>query len=287
MYVSSSEDDLRSPLNSDSESFHVAMKSSLTVGEITDYLLPTDVVASFSGLFDKLSCLLQSCKIEAMISVLTSLKANDTYKVQLFPAEYIINLSSSTDPATLLRTLFPYCSWYDHSIIRELVCACNFPDAERALDVFDSCIDPTLPITAYPIPIFSPTMIPHKSSTHTVLAVVHNKELSSLTLQDVKVVKSVMVEKLCITKHACLFLAVADLGVTMLYWLFPKNVLSIIMKKAQEYFEDLSTSGMLAEAVYPISILSVESDDKMWLPFSSTEEAGMLHQVSIKHVHVC
>ena len=231
-------------------------------------------------LFDELLSSLQSCKVEPMIHILTNLKASDTYDIQLFSAKCITNLSSSTNSAVLLRTLFLYSNWCDHSIIRELVGACDCPEAERVLDEFDSHIDPTLPITDYPIPVYSSTMIPNKSSTHTVMAVAYNKELSSLSLQYVEVVKSIIVQKFSITKHACLLLAVADCGVTILYWLIPNSVSSVIIEKAKEYCDDLSTSGILEVAIYPGFIFPTSSGDRIWSLAYSMDKSGMFDQVS-------
>jgi len=199
-------------------------------------------------LFDELVSLLQSCKVETMINILTSLKASDTYNIPLFSTEYITHLNSFTNTAVLLRALFPYTNWCDHSIIRELVRGC--PEAEGVLDEFESHIDPALLITDYPIPVYSSMMIPNKLGTHTVMAVVYNKELSSLSLQCVDVVKSIIVQKFSITKHGCLLLAVGDCGVAILYWLIPKSVTAVIIEKAREYSDELSTSGILEVAIY-------------------------------------
>ena len=70
-----------------------------------------------------------------MIHILTSLRASDTYNIQLFPTECISGCT-----AVLLGTLIPYSNWCDHSIIIELVGACDCPEAERVLDEFDSTL---------------------------------------------------------------------------------------------------------------------------------------------------
>ena len=180
----------------------------------------------------------------------------------------------------MLRRLFPYSNWCDHSIIRELVEACDCPEAERVLDEFDSHIDPAVPITSYPIPSYSSTMIPNMSGTHTVMAVVYNKELSSLLLQYVELVKFVIVQKFCITKHACLLLAAADCGVAVLYWLIPNTVSSVIIEKAPEHFDDLSSNGILEVAVYPNFIFSTSHSDRVWSLAYGMNKSGAMDQVS-------
>jgi len=199
---------------------------------------------------------------------------------------HITNLRSSTNIAVLLRTLFPYTNWCDHSIIRELVGGYNSPEAERVLDEFESHIDPGLLITDYPIPVYSSTMIPSKSGTYTVMAIAYNKELSSLSLQYVEVVKSIIIQKLSITKHACLLLAVADCGVTILYWLIPKSVSSVIMEKAQEYSDELFTSGILEVAIYPSFIFPTGSSDRIWSLAYGIDVPGKIDQVSTLHCTV-
>jgi len=248
--------------------------------ENNEYLKPADIIVKYFDMFSQLTNLLLQCNAETMITLITNLKASNIYGIPLFPAQYITKLSTCTDNAVLLRTLFPYSNWYDHSIIREIVGACNCPEAERVLDEFDSHIDHTLLITDYPIPVYSSTMIPIKSSTHSVMAIVCNKELSSTSLYHISKIKSIVVRKLCITKHAGLLLAIGSSEtVTIFYCLIPKTVSSIIFNKVQKHSDYLYNKGILEVAVDASFILTTGSKNRTW---SLGHDA-----VALNHVRQC
>ncbi|XP_065903620.1 uncharacterized protein [Dysidea avara] len=248
------------------------------------YIDPCNLMLKYLDLFDALVELLQARKVT---DALREIMASDIHGISIFNAEFVEILTKGTNTISLLRILFPYTNWHDHSIIRELVEVCDCPEGVKLLDEFDSRIDVSLPITSYPIPAPSNLMIPDESSTHTVMAVRCEQQLSSLSLQHTEVVKSLMMNTFGITKHACILLAVANHSSAMFFWLIPKSVGLIITNEVREHSGFLHDNGLLEVAIFPNFSFSTGSISRVWKTVYFSDMATMYkHAVSKQHRYI-
>lgn len=232
--------------------------------EVSTYFVPSNVMLKYLDLFDSLVELLLSLHPPKLVKMISNIMASDSCSVSYFTHDFVERLKRCTSISSVMKVLFPYTNWYDHSFIRELVDACNCPEGVKLLDQFDSRIDVTLPITSYPVPAPSSIMLPDESSTHTVMVVRCEQQLSSMSLQHVKEVKSFLVEKFGVTKHAFVLLAVANRSSAMLFWLIPRKIVSMITISVQEHSATLYERGLLEVAIYPNFSLSTGSISEIW-----------------------
>ena len=198
-------------------------------------------------LIDQVGELLQSYDYEIMMEQCRSLMGSDHTDIKLFTSDQL-KAFSQYNSDILLRMLCSF-TWSNCSILRALVSYCD--EAVKLLDNFESNLDCLQLIASYPIPYFSPDMIPSETSTYTILAVRYDKELYQCTLQYVYDVQSVMIEKCDITQHCLQLLAVRSDPTIYLYWTIPKCVVDLINTNVPLHSEHLYSRGILEVAVYP------------------------------------
>ena len=214
----------------------------------------SNITLKYFDLFDVITELMQ---FEKVIEAVDSLMASELHHIKLFSADFVRHLRECTNTVSLLRALFPYTNWYDHSILRWLLQACNCSEGLRLLDEFFAQINLTLPIKDYPLPIYqSSYMTPDVSSTHTVLAIRCEQQLSSLSLQHIGKIKSTILQAFDITEHACILLTATNCTSAILYWLIPQSIVSVIYSQAQEHSTHLYDNKILEVALYPNFTLS-------------------------------
>ena len=207
----------------------------------------------FLYLIDQICKLLQKHRLE-IIQQCKSLNASDIHEISLFSADQIIKLSECSN---LFVKLCPIFTWSNHSVLKTLsICS---SDAIKLLDKFKSSLDPLQPITSYPVPHLSSSMIPTDTSSYTILAIRCDKELYQCTLQYVYDVQSVMVERCDITQHCLQLLAVRN-DPTMLYWTFSKCVVDLINTNIPLNSDYLYSRGILEVLVYPDLLLTTGDD---------------------------
>lgn len=246
----------------------------------TTKYIPSNAVLRYLDLFDNLLDILQTMHPKEIIDMLKSIMASKVHSISYFSTDFVQMLETVISSTSLLRVLFPYTNWYDHSIIRELAETSNFPESKKLLDEFDCRIDVTLPITSYPIPAPSELMVPDESSTHTVMAVKCKQYLPLLSLQDVGFVKSIMIEKFGVTEHAFVLVAVADHSSAMLFWLIPRSIVSLMIKATLEQSTSLYENGLLEIAIYPNFSFSTGNNNRIWTMAYYNDSAAMLENVS-------
>ena len=239
------------------------------------------MLLKYLDLFDSLVELLQCLNRNEIINVLSDITASDIPGINYFTTDFIEKLRECTTTTTsLLKILFPYTNWYDHSIIRKLVEACDCPEGVKLLDEFDSQIDVSLPFIEYPILVPSNLMTPDESSTHTVMVVKCMQSLSSLLLKHIGVVKSLMINKLNIVKHACTLLAVADHSSAVFFWLIPRSVVSTIINGIQEHSGDLLQHGLTELTIYPNFSFLTSNTNQIWTTTFSSDNVTQSKQVN-------
>ena len=205
----------------------------------------------FFHLIDQVGELLQSYDYEIMMEQCRSLMGSDHTDIKLFTSDQL-KVFSQYNSAILLRMLCLF-TWSNCSILRALVIHSN--KAIKLVNNFESNLDRLQLLASYPIPYFSPDMIPSETSTYTILAVRYDKELYQCTLQYVYDVQSVMIEKCDITQHCLQLLAVRS-NPTILYWTIPKCVVDLINSNVPLHSEYLYSRAILEVAVYPDLLLT-------------------------------
>jgi len=212
---------------------------------------PSSVVVKFSDMKVQLGMLLQSQDPKIIVDQCGSLRASDHANIPLFTMEIMELLKESKNAAALMHKINPFLNWSDHSILNSIVEICNVSEAAALLTQFDNEVDPSQPLTKYPIPAPSHHMVPYDTSTHTVLAVQLNIQLHHSTLQSVLDTRSLIQEKCEVTPHCLQLLAIAKTSHTIIYWTIPKHVVFLITLKAQQYMSDLHQNGIQQVAIYP------------------------------------
>ena len=213
---------------------------------------PCTIILRYFDLIDNLSGLLN---FEELLEAVSNLMASRTHHMKLFSAKFIEYLKKYGNTVMVLRALFPYSNWCDHSVLRSLLKTCYCPKGLKLLDEFDAQIDYTLPFKDCPLPIYqSSYMTPISSSTHTVLAITCKQQLVSLPLQHIKAVKLVILQVLDITDHACILLTATK---TILYWLIPECIVLFIRSKLEKHSASLRDNEIQEIAVYPDFTFSI------------------------------
>ena len=224
---------------------------------------PASVVAKFLSLKAQLDKLLQSCDPIPITKKCTSLLASEDHKIPLFPTDHTEELKGIISFHELLLKLSPFITWDNHSILNTVAETCNISDAVTLLTQFDDRIDLSQPLTRYPIPAPSRTMVPYDNSTHTILAVELDIELDHCTLQDVIDVHSLIQDQCNLTSNCLHLLAVAKTNSATIYWMIPKSITHLITVNAVRFQEYFHEKGILQLSVYPGMVLSTGSSLKV------------------------
>ena len=193
---------------------------------------------------------------ESFLAACNKLSASASHfkAIPLIPSDYLEDLGNSDIKEIFNRLSFLW-SWNSHSVLRALLEACNFHDAIKMLDDFESKIDANQPIELFPIPPPSEKMAPSLSSAYTVLSIRYEYDHDELTpLQYVNNVAAVMIEKFGISSHALQLLA-ARTTPLMLYWMIPKSVVPLISKGVNGHLKFLEENGFSEIGIYPNVIL--------------------------------
>ena len=184
-----------------------------------------------------------------------SFMASEMHGIPLFSEQLLERLASCKLQFFVQLYLLQFSTWFDNSVIRELVIASLSTQAIELINSFTSSLDDSLPITAYPIPPPSQLMIPLDDSDYTVVATKHLQNLSETTLKQIKNIKLLLISKWQITQHAVQLMAVCSSS-NYLYWLIPKGVTHLIMQYGLETQEDLIEKGIIMINCLPVSFLS-------------------------------
>ena len=212
-------------------------------------------------IFQYFDMVIQLCEVLALYDPQNLIKececfmASTTKKIPLFSADFIKVIKETRSTPVLIQRLAPFTNWLDHSILTAVVEACNVPEAAALLTQFDDRIDTSQPVTKYPVPFPSHYMVPYDTSTHTVLAVQLKLQLDHSTLQNVLDTRSLIQEKCEVTPHCLQLLAVAKTSHTIIYWIFPKHVTSLVTSCALQNQRYFYQNGIQQVAVYPGTML--------------------------------
>ena len=214
------------------------------------YFKPSLVNAEFLDVKKQLEDRLEAYDAQKMYKESRSLMASQAHNIPLFSdVKYLQSMKECKLAPAILQKISPFVTWSDHSVLTTLVKACNNPEADTLLQQFNSQVDLSLPITEYPVPQPIPSMAPYDTSTHTVLAVKLNVELSKFSLQQVLELRGLLQKNFQITEHSLQLMA-AKCSSTILYWMIPKCVSHLISSKIMQ---DPALHGSRVEelSIYP------------------------------------
>ena len=205
----------------------------------------------FLDLIDKL---IQHLFTGDVIMYLNKLMASYTHNISLFGASFIGKMKNN--PFIFKIYLLPFLSWFDHSILTELVKSSKVNEAILLVKQFKMYIDYNQPITSC-VPEFSHLVIPNKGdeSEYTLLITKHfNKRHDEMVMQDVLNIKKELISHWKVTHHA-LHLVALHKALSHFYWIIPEKICSLINKMDQE----LWNIGIAIVAILPDNCLTDES----------------------------
>ena len=245
----------------DTTTEHIEQKDKEELATKNDMIDPSSVIAEFLNMKAQLEELLQQCDPLPIVKKCGSLLASDTHNIPLFPTDYIEKLQGIQHTPELIQKLSALLTWDNHTILSTI--AADMPEATMLLTKYDDRIDSSQPLTSFPIPAPSHHMIPYDNSTHTVLAVKLDLELYQSTLQNVIDARSLIQDQCKLTSHCLQLLAMATTKSTIMYWMIPKVVATLVHSKVLENPELFYWNGVMQMALYPGSIFLTDGTLKV------------------------
>ena len=180
---------------------------------------------------DELAGQLHTVDIEYIAHKCDTLMASDVHNIKLFTDSFVKKLFKCSHSSLLKIYLLPFITWFDNTILRELIAVYENIDTLELFCKFICVIDDSKPITSYPIPTFSQLMIPLDNSEYTIVATETCRICSELTLKDVKDIKDFLRGHWELTVHAIHLVAI---DYNCIYWMIPRKVVPLIKKIDQD-----------------------------------------------------
>lgn len=225
---------------------------------------------AFLNLIDKVAIQMFANDVAMLTNVVDKIMASDKAdKIALFSVSFRENLN---DNPLLFMYLLPFMTWFDHSILKELVEYSNNKEAMELLNQFDSCNYDDEPIKSC-VPEVSYLMIPCKGneSDYTLLVTKHyySNNCDEIVLRDLLNIKEELTQEWGITCHA-LHLVAMHSKLSYYYWMFSKRIQPLIEKGINEGQHLLWNKGIIA-IILSESFLSCKDVKSAEIDFSATE----------------
>ena len=212
---------------------------------------PSTIADEFTHITEQMTKILQSHDPKLLVKqcgTIMAIASDHVYNVKLFSDDQITKLKNynNTNVSLLLQELSHLWSWSNHSVLRVLVGFCD--EAIKLLDEFDCHLDPFEPIASYPVLEIKPTNV----TTQAVLKVKFAKDISTLVLQDVFNMCSLVMSKCDVTQYCPQLLATEQIqGFITIYWSIPKCVVNVIGSKVLQHSNNFYEIGVLEVQIYP------------------------------------
>ena len=187
-------------------------------------------------------------------------KASEVHNIPLFSEQFLKKIKVCKLLSFVQLYFVQFSSWFDNSLIKELVSASKSELAIELVDKFNTLLDYNLPITSYPIPFPSQLIMPLYDSDYTVVATKHTQNLKETTLRQIKAIKMLLISKWQITQHAIQLIALCATS-NYLYWLIPKRVAHLITQCRLEVQEKLMEEGIIMINLFPSTCIDFSDDD--------------------------
>ena len=234
----------------------------------------------FLDLIDKLILHLFTADVIMLVNSLDKLMASDTRNISLFGVSLIEKMKNNPYPFMFKIYLLPFMSWFDHSILKELVKSSKVKEAIRLVKWFDSYIA-SQPIASC-VPEVSHLIIPNKGdeNEYTLLVTKHfNKRHNEMVIRDLLNIKKELILHWKITHHALRLVALHK-KLSYVYWIVPSKLRSMIDKRDQEL---LWNKGIMVVAILPDNCLTDESSPQN---FGYNREFLNFNTVDVAEVHM-
>ena len=233
---------------------------------------------------DILCKILESHNVTSVVEMCSTFMASTIHNITLFSSKYLKEISECSCTNEVVKLLLcAYSTWCDYSIAEQLIKLCGTPEYEKLLERFRNTISTTEKNGRLSYPTPSHLMVPSESSSFTVMATRYINDPTLHLTQQINLVKSLIKAYCEITDFAFLFLAKIN-EPSILYWLIPKSVVSIIITKAHENSQLLKDGGILEVAVYPSFMYathkSIDTGAFQFLAFD-------VRKNTFKNVYVC
>ena len=180
-------------------------------------------------------------------------------EIPLFSDEYLSKLavaaSSSESLPALKIYLLPFVTWFNFSVLSELVKRSEDSSADNLIDTYESHINPSQPITSYPFAIPSHLMIPNNDSFTFVVTECTNQ---LHTLSDIMKIQELLISEWNITINAIQLVTVKDV---LLYWMIPTCV--------KEHIEAASNDTAVQDALWQNGVTRLLTFPSVGLPGST------------------
>lgn len=212
------------------------------------------------------------------------LMASRTYSTPLFEKDYLKSFRKFK-PKVLFQALSIFWTWSDHSILRELLSLGKHTAALTLLDKFDRYLESSmsLAIKNFPLPILSKQMIPTNIDIcmHTILAIKIKKAYTKCTLQNILEARKSLINICEITRNALQLLGVLNnySDFTLIYWLIPTCVVSLITTKIMDS-KSLHDKQIMEIAIYPNTVFCTGTNIVRYGPLTG------LMDISSKNIKV-
>ena len=213
----------------------------------------------FLDLIDKLTLLMSTADVVILINQCDKLMANS--QIALFSASFIETLKHNPYPYFFKMYLLPFVTWFDHSILKELVKSSKNKEAIDWVDQFDSRIDYNQPVTMHTIPEFSQLILPCPNSKNefTIVVTKHVKSDKIVLLQDLQSIKKTLMMEWKVTDHTIHLVAMHS-KLRYLYWMIPREIQPMIESTLDKNQQALCDIGIIMMPFLPHNYLSEEYD---------------------------
>ena len=213
--------------------------------------------------------------------------ASNIHNIKLFTDSFIKKIHKCPSSSLIEYHLLPFITWFDNTVLIELVAACEKIGILEQLYKFNDCItnDNQL-ITSYSIPKFSQLIIPLDDSEYTIIAIKTFQNCVELVLQDVKDIKEFLTSQWEITAHA-IQLAAIDYQYNFIYWMIPKQVQPLIENKLSEAQYYLWRGGIFQADLLPSNFYCIENDFDQQIANNPFNISKLLLKDSLKVCRKC
>ena len=209
----------------------------------------------FLDLVDDLVMQMSTADVAVLVKQCGTMMASDVHNIPLFTPNFMSKLDNCTSPFILKIYLLPFMSWFDCSILKELVESSNCKEALKRVNFFVTSINYSELIKMFPIPEFSQLVIPLDSNEYTLLATKSIRSFNELTLQYLVNIKKLLVQGLEITNHAIL-LAGLRIVSCCIYWLIPNQIRTLVQDKLNQEQLILWDEGIVSTTILPVNFFS-------------------------------
>ena len=211
-------------------------------------------------MIDELAAQLHTVDIEFVADKCHTLMASDVHNIKLFTINFIKKLFKCPCSFLFKNCLLPFITWFDNTILIELVVACKKIDILKRLHEFNNSIkEENQPITLCSIPTFSQLIIPLDDSEYTLVAINTFKNCNDLDLQNVIDIKEFLRSHWELTSHA-IQLAAIDYHYNYLYWMIPKQVKFLVENQLSKGQHSLWHGGIFQAILLPNDFFCTGND---------------------------